>query len=169
MSVLEERLSAVINLVSPEIKDLEGLNADQLYDLAMEVANDFMDMAYRIPASMWCWHHVMNVITEPKKNGKSLLQYGIENGEKSMDICDSYYHSYFMNEIAEKQYKTEIMTDMYDTFRYMDPWCDDLFENMDNLTELYEIVLFVADHTEHDNSNWDALLAGVPVNDVLAI
>lgn len=121
MSVLEERLSAVINLVSPEIKDLDGLNADELYDLTMEVAGDFMDKAYRIPENAW-------------------------NGNKM-----------------------EVLTDIYDTFRYLDPWCDDLFENMDNLTELFETVLFVAENTEYDNSNWDALLAGVPVNDVLAI
>ena len=175
-------LTAIIDLVSPEVVDFNEHKGEDAYDLTMEVAGEFMNLATTIPARAWCEDWVERYLASVKP----YVDAALEAGSTYDQIFENVYENEFgpnsriaseaegrarhlRDKTPEEYYKVQCLADIYDTFRYMDPYADDIFAEPVNFEELTKTVLFVARNTEHDNSNWDALLAGVPVNDVLAI
>ena len=90
---------------------------------------------------------------------------------KTEDELEGIYHATVnafvdkANEIPAEVWDEQVfdIRDIYEDLVYLcldDPDCD--------LSMLANDVIFVANNTEHDNANWMALQAGVPLDDVLA-
>ena len=177
-----ELLETAIELISPEAIDFEDHKGEYIYNLLMEAARNFETLAETIPARVWCEDWTRKFLDNREDYVNDCLDRGYtydeifaaqyeqefgDNSRRAREISRRpMEHRHLTAEEEEKAYRIDRVRA---SFNYANPYAEDFFAEVSDLEDLAETVLFVANNTTgYDNSIWDALVAGVPFEDIFA-